>query len=114
MSSYLWYAAGLACVESTIACYQGTCKACGQAATIRFNSDVFNMKEFSLAMRQYTIDKEFELSVEATDRTRYIGYCRIGDCLKHKGWDVVVVSVLNNVHDCTSSDLRRTNTPTAA
>jgi hypothetical protein len=35
-----------------------------------------NMKEFRLAMRQYAIDKEFELGVEATDRTRYRGYCR--------------------------------------
>jgi hypothetical protein len=30
-----------------------------------------NMKEFSLAIRQYTIDKEFELGVETTGRTRY-------------------------------------------
>jgi hypothetical protein len=35
-----------------------------------------NMKEFRLAMRQYAIDKEFELCVEATDRTRYRGYCQ--------------------------------------
>jgi hypothetical protein len=39
-----------------------------------------NMKEFRLAMRQYVIDKEFELGVEATDRIRYSGYCRRGDC----------------------------------
>jgi hypothetical protein len=34
-----------------------------------------NMKEFRLAMRQYIIDKEFELGVKATDRMRYRGYC---------------------------------------
>jgi hypothetical protein len=39
-----------------------------------------NMKEFRLAVRQYVIDKEFELGVEATDNTRYRGYCRGGDC----------------------------------
>jgi hypothetical protein len=32
------HAAGLTCVQSTIACYRGTCKACGHAATVRFNS----------------------------------------------------------------------------
>jgi hypothetical protein len=70
-------------------------------------------------MRQYAIDKEFELGVEATNRTRCRGYCRRGDCpwsinarLEHKGWGVVIVSVLNDVHDCTSSGQRRTSTPT--
>jgi hypothetical protein len=32
------HAAGLACVQSTVACYRGACKACGQTATTRFNS----------------------------------------------------------------------------
>jgi hypothetical protein len=32
------YAAGLACVQSTVMCYRGDCMACGQAATVRFNS----------------------------------------------------------------------------
>jgi hypothetical protein len=32
------HAAGLACVQSTVACYRGACKACGQAVTVRFNS----------------------------------------------------------------------------
>jgi hypothetical protein len=80
-----------------------------------------NMKEFRLAMRQYTIEKEFELGVEVTNRMRYRGYCRGGDCpwtinarLERKGWDVVVVSVLNDVHDCISSGQRRTSTPIAA
>jgi hypothetical protein len=40
------------------------------------NSLYPNMKEFMLALRQYVIDKEFELGVETTDRTRYRGYCR--------------------------------------
>jgi hypothetical protein len=30
-----------------------------------------SIKEFRLAMRQYSIDKEFKLGVEATDRMRY-------------------------------------------
>jgi hypothetical protein len=32
------HAAGLACVQSTVACYQGACKACEHAATVWFNS----------------------------------------------------------------------------
>jgi hypothetical protein len=32
------HVAGLACVQSTVAYYRGTCKACGHAATVRFNS----------------------------------------------------------------------------
>jgi hypothetical protein len=31
------HAAGLTCVQSTIACYRGACKTCGHAATVRFN-----------------------------------------------------------------------------
>jgi hypothetical protein len=57
-----------------------------------------NIKEFRLAVRQYAIDKEFELGVEAMDKIRYRGYCQGGDCpwsinarLEHKRWDVVVV-----------------------
>jgi hypothetical protein len=78
-----------------------------------------NMKEFRLLVRQYAIDKKFEIGVEATDKMRYRGYCQGGDYpwsinakLEHKGWDVVVVSVLNDVHDCTWSGQRRTSTPT--
>jgi hypothetical protein len=33
--------------------------------------------------------------------------------VEHKGWDAVIVSVLNNIHKCTSSDRRRTCTPTS-
>jgi hypothetical protein len=32
------HAAGLACFQSTLACYRGACKTCGQTATVRFNS----------------------------------------------------------------------------
>jgi hypothetical protein len=39
-----------------------------------------NVKEFRLAMRQYVIDEEFELGIEATDKTRYRGYCHGGEC----------------------------------
>jgi hypothetical protein len=67
-----------------------------------------SMKEFRLAMRQYAIDKEFELGIEATDKTRCRGYCWGGDCpwsinerVEQKGWDPVIVIVLNDVHDCT-------------
>jgi hypothetical protein len=35
-----------------------------------------SMKEFRLAMRQFSIDKKFELDIEATNKTRYRGYCR--------------------------------------
>jgi hypothetical protein len=75
------------------------------------------MKEFRLAMRQYAIEKEFELGTEATEKTRYRVYCHGGDYpwsinlrVEQKGWDPVVVIVLNDVHDCTSSG-RRTTTP---
>jgi hypothetical protein len=39
-----------------------------------------NMKEFMLVVRQYAIDKEFELGVKATDKVRYRGYYRGGEC----------------------------------
>jgi hypothetical protein len=31
------HASGLACVQSTVVCYRGACKACGHAATVQFN-----------------------------------------------------------------------------
>jgi hypothetical protein len=37
-SSYPKHAVGLACVQSTDACYRGACKACGYVAIVRFNS----------------------------------------------------------------------------
>jgi hypothetical protein len=79
-----------------------------------------NMKKFRLVMRQYAIEKEFELDIEATDKTRYRGYCHGGDCLwsinarvEQKGWDPVIVTMLNDVYECTSSDRRRTTTPSS-
>jgi hypothetical protein len=36
------HAAGLTCVQSTVACYRGACKACGQAVTVRFNNATQN------------------------------------------------------------------------
>jgi hypothetical protein len=77
-----------------------------------------NMKEFRFVMRQYAIDNEFELGIKATNKTKYRGYCRGGECpwsinarVEHKGWDHVVVSVLYDDHEYTSSGRRRTITP---
>jgi hypothetical protein len=43
-----------------------------------------NMKEFRLAVRQFAINKEFELRVVKTDPTRYIGGCKgAEDCPWH-------------------------------
>jgi hypothetical protein len=39
-----------------------------------------NMKEFRLAMRQYAINKEFELGREATNTTWYRGLCHGDQC----------------------------------
>jgi hypothetical protein len=39
-----------------------------------------NMKEFQIAMRQYAIKHEFELRIDVTSTTRYVGYCKGGDC----------------------------------
>jgi hypothetical protein len=39
-----------------------------------------NMKEFWIAMRQYAIKHEFELGIDVTSTTRYVGYCKGGDC----------------------------------
>ena len=39
-----------------------------------------NMKEFRIAMRQYAIKHEFELGIEVTSTTRYVGYCKGDDC----------------------------------
>jgi hypothetical protein len=79
-----------------------------------------SMKEFHLAMRQYSIDKEFELDIEAIDKRRYRGYCRGGDCpwsivarVKNKGWNLVIITVLHYEHTCTSSGRRKTSVPTS-
>jgi hypothetical protein len=38
------------------------------------------MHHFRLAIRQYTINKEFELGIEATNKTRFRGSCKGPDC----------------------------------
>jgi hypothetical protein len=38
------------------------------------------MEDFRLAVRQYAINKEFELGIRATSKSRYRGYCKGGDC----------------------------------
>jgi hypothetical protein len=79
-----------------------------------------SMKEVRLAMQQYAIDKEFELGIKATNKVRYGGYCHGRDCpwsinarVEQKGWDHVVVTVLNDVHDSMSSGRRRTTAPSS-
>lgn len=39
-----------------------------------------NMKEFRLSMRQYAINKEFELGIEATNTSRYRVFCQGDEC----------------------------------
>jgi hypothetical protein len=80
-----------------------------------------NMKEFRIAMRQYAIKHEFELGIDVTSTTRYVGYCKGGDCPwriyareEKKGLPTIVVAVLDDVHTCTSSGRRKTTTPTSA
>jgi hypothetical protein len=58
-----------------------------------------NMKEFRIAMRQYAIKHEFELGIDVTSTTRYVGYCKGGDCPwriyareEKKGLPTIVVS----------------------
>jgi hypothetical protein len=79
-----------------------------------------SIKEFRLAMQQYSIDKEFELGIEATDKTRYREYCRGGEYpwsiaarVETKGCDPVIVTVLRDEHTCTSSGRRRTSVATS-
>jgi hypothetical protein len=42
-----------------------------------------NMKEFRLAVRQFAINKEFELHIVKRDPTRYIADCNGEDCPWH-------------------------------
>jgi hypothetical protein len=79
-----------------------------------------NMKEFRIAMRQYAIEHEFELGIDVTSTTRYVGYCKGGDCPwriyaheEKKGLPTIVVVVLDDMHTCTSSGRRKTTTPTS-
>ena len=57
------------------------------------------MEEFKLAVRQFAINKEFDLGTEKSCTTRYRAYCRSrGDCpwringTKHKGQNTVEVN----------------------
>jgi hypothetical protein len=61
-----------------------------------------SMTEFRLAMRQYAIDKEFELGIEASTTKKYRGYCRGGDCpwsinarIERDGSPTIIVCILN-------------------
>jgi hypothetical protein len=79
-----------------------------------------NMKEFRIAMRQYAIKHEFELGIDVTSTTRYVGYYKGGDYPwriyareEKKGLPTSMVVVLNDVHTCTSSGRRKTTTPTS-
>jgi hypothetical protein len=38
------------------------------------------MHHFRLVIREYAINKEFELVIEATNKTRFRGYCKGSDC----------------------------------
>jgi hypothetical protein len=55
------------------------------------------MEDFRLAMRQYAINKEYELGIRSTSKSRYTGYYKGGDCpwsisgFKKKGEVVVMV-----------------------
>jgi hypothetical protein len=39
-----------------------------------------DMPTFRLAVRQFTIKKEFELRIESTNSYWYRGFCQVGDC----------------------------------
>jgi hypothetical protein len=39
-----------------------------------------DMATFRLAIRQFAINHEFELGIEATSRSRFRGYCKGGGC----------------------------------
>lgn len=38
------------------------------------------MHHFRLAIRQYTINKEIELGIETTNKTKFRGYCKGPNC----------------------------------
>jgi hypothetical protein len=67
---------------------------------MKFGSFYKDMKEFELAMRQYTINNEFELGIESSAPFRFQGYCKSGDCPwrinarpKVDGFPTIVVSI---------------------
>jgi hypothetical protein len=68
-----------------------------------------SMEEFRLAVRQYAINKEFELAIEATNKSKFRGYCKGGDCnggdcpwsiVGFKKANSVIVTVLNSKLTC--------------
>ena len=90
---------------------------------VRLGSLFPSMMEFRLAMRQYALNKEFELKVGKSDRTRYMAYCRGGNgkCpwriyakIEQSGSPTIIVVSINHMHTCTSSAKRRTTMPSKA
>jgi hypothetical protein len=65
-----------------------------------------NMKDFRLAVRQYAINKEFELGIEATNKSKYRGYCKGDGCpwsivgFKKEGEVSVLVRTPNTTYKC--------------
>jgi hypothetical protein len=66
---------------------------------IELGSTFPSMKEFRLALRQYAINREFELGNEKTDSTRHRAFCRGDNCpwrlnarLESKGSPTIIVS----------------------
>ncbi|CAN6274954.1 unnamed protein product [Urochloa humidicola] len=77
-----------------------------------------SMEEFKMAVRQFAINKEFELGTEKSDKKRYRCYCKSSkDCpwringTKHKGQSTVEVTVLVDEHTCVSSMRMETKNP---
>ena len=66
------------------------------------------MEEFKLAVRQFSINKEFDLGTEKSCKTRYRAYCKSGDedcpCpwringTKHKGQSTVEVNIFSFIN----------------
>ncbi|XP_066365297.1 uncharacterized protein [Miscanthus floridulus] len=79
------------------------------------------MEEFKMTVRQFAINKEFDLGTEKSCKTRYRAYCKSGDedcpCpwringTKHKGQSTKEVTVLVDKHTCVSSIRQITTTP---
>ncbi|CAO2203479.1 unnamed protein product [Urochloa humidicola] len=77
-----------------------------------------SMEEFKMVVRQFAINKEFDLGTEKSDKKRYRNYCKSSeDCpwringTKHKGQSTIEVTVLVDEHTCVSSMRMETKTP---
>ncbi|KAF0926735.1 hypothetical protein E2562_027165 [Oryza meyeriana var. granulata] len=61
-----------------------------------------SMEEFRLAMRQFAINKEFELDLVKTDPSRYIGGCKVEGCpwhiVGHRQPDMKIVMMFRNAY----------------